>query len=109
MIDIIKSGEYDKLLSLAFQLYADGTAAVKECIKKEKIVLGSINQLNEKTPTPTFKSREQLLKLIKQKLGEMRTSGLDLGDDREMCIKVCKDLFDEYSVEMCYSLCGAYI
>ena len=43
LIDIIKSGEYDKLLSLAFKIYVDGTAAVKECIKKEDVQLGFIN------------------------------------------------------------------
>ena len=40
LVDIIKSGEYDKLLSLAFKLYSDGSAAVKECITKEEINLG---------------------------------------------------------------------
>ena len=44
-VDVIKSGEYDKLLSLAFKLYADGTAAVKECIKKEEITLEGINTI----------------------------------------------------------------
>lgn len=42
LVDIVKSGEYDKLLSLAFKLYADGTSAVKECIKKEEINLEGI-------------------------------------------------------------------
>ena len=43
LVDIIKSGEYDKLLSLAFKLYSDWTAAVKECITKEEINLEAIN------------------------------------------------------------------
>ena len=43
LVDIIKSGEYDKLLSLAFKLYSDGSAAVKECITKEEINLEAIN------------------------------------------------------------------
>ena len=46
LIETIKSGEYDKLLQLALKLYADGTSAVNECIKKEEVSLGSINSQN---------------------------------------------------------------
>ena len=45
LVELIKNGEYDKLLSLAFKLYADGTAAVKECLKKEEISLEGINNM----------------------------------------------------------------
>ena len=47
LIETIKAGEYDKLLQLALKIYADGTAAVKECIKKEEISLGSINNISQ--------------------------------------------------------------
>ena len=30
LVNIVKSGEYDKLLPLAFKLYVDGTTAFKE-------------------------------------------------------------------------------
>lgn len=36
VIDIIKSGDYNKLLTVAFKLYADGQAAVKTCLSKEE-------------------------------------------------------------------------
>ena len=51
VIDIIKSGEYDKLLSLAFKLYADVSVAMKECIKKEDAVLSSINTFEQNVHT----------------------------------------------------------
>lgn len=47
VVDIIKSGEYDKLLSLAFKLYTDVSVAIKECIKKEDVVLRAINTLKQ--------------------------------------------------------------
>ena len=36
VVDIIKSGDYSKLLTVAFKLYADGQAAVKKCLSKEE-------------------------------------------------------------------------
>lgn len=55
VVDIIKSGEYDKLLSLAFKLYTDVSVAIKECIKKEDAVLRAINTMEQNaqiTPMP---------------------------------------------------------
>ena len=36
VVEIIKSGDYSKLLTVAFKLYADGQAAVKKCLSKEE-------------------------------------------------------------------------
>lgn len=40
VMDIIKSGDYSKLLTVAFKLYADGQAAVQKCITKEVTLSG---------------------------------------------------------------------
>lgn len=36
IIEIIKSGDYSKLITIAFKVYADVTAAIKECIPQQK-------------------------------------------------------------------------
>ena len=35
IIEIIKSGDYSKLITIAFKVYADVTAAIKECVPQE--------------------------------------------------------------------------
>ena len=67
LIETIKAGEYDKLLQLALKIYADGTAAVKECIKKEEISLGSINNISQNL-NGGFLTKEELL--LKKKIRE---------------------------------------
>ena len=64
LIETIKAGEYDKLLQLALKIYADGTAAVKECIKKEEISLGSINNTNQKSNGNMSKEEFEIVKSI---------------------------------------------
>ena len=81
LIDIIKSGEYDKLLSLAFKIYADGTAAVKECIKKEDVALNSIGE----PPMPT---------------GTIPTM-----IDKKICNDLCEKMYVGYQLDICYSVC----
>ena len=78
LIDIIKSGEYDKLLSLAFKIYADGTAAVKECIKTEEVQLESINDVQKRTPRIITKAQ---------------------------CIAACIKMYVGYQLSICTHLC----
>ena len=80
LIDIIKSGEYDKLLSLAFKIYADGTAAVKECVKKEEVALNSIGVPPSTRPVPVM-------------------------IDRKTCNNACKNMYIGYQLDICYSVC----
>ena len=78
LVDIIKSGEYDKLLSLAFKLYSDGSAAVKECITKEEINLEAINTnigLNNHSIT------------------------------KNQCEKACRNKYLGYQLTLCLALC----
>ena len=78
LVDIIKSGEYDKLLSLAFKLYSDWTAAVKECITKEEINLEAINTnigLNDHSIT------------------------------KNQCEKACRNKYLGYQLTLCLALC----
>ena len=35
IIEIIKSGDYSKIITVAFKVYADVTAAIKECVPQE--------------------------------------------------------------------------
>ena len=78
LIDIIKSGEYDKLLSLAFKIYADGTAAVKECVKKEDVQLGFIN-------TSSFYRARTIT--------------------QAQCRAACNRMYVGYQLKMCSHLC----
>ena len=77
-VDVIKSGEYDKLLSLAFKLYADGTAAVKECIKTEEVQLELINNVQKTTPRIITKAQ---------------------------CKAACKKMYVGYQLSICTRLC----
>lgn len=36
IIEIIKSGDYSKLITIAFKVYADVTTAIKECVPQEQ-------------------------------------------------------------------------
>ena len=80
LVDIIKSGEYDKLLSLAFKLYTDGSAAVKECITKDEINLEGITIGPGKGPTSYLPPNE--------------------------CKIGCRKKFKGYQLNMCLSLCN---
>ena len=82
LIDIIRSGEYDKLLSLAFKIYVDGTAAVKECIKKEEVSLNSINS----STIPKVPSVPVMI-------------------DRKTCNNACENMYVGYQLNICYSIC----
>ena len=37
IIEIIKSGDYSKLITVAFKVYADVTAAIKECLPQGQL------------------------------------------------------------------------
>ena len=37
IIEIIKSGDYSKLMTIAFKVYSDVTSAIKDCIPQQKI------------------------------------------------------------------------
>ena len=77
-VDVIKSGEYDKLLSLAFKLYADGTAAVKECIKTEEVQLELSNVVQKKKARRITKAQ---------------------------CKAACKKMYVGYQLSICTHLC----
>ena len=78
LVDIIKSGEYDKLLSLAFKIYADGTAAVKECIKTEEVQLELINNVQKRKRRIITKAQ---------------------------CKAACKKMYVGYQLSICTHLC----
>ena len=80
LVDIIKSGEYDKLLSLAFKLYTDGSAAVKECITKDEINLQGITIGPSKGPTNYLPPNE--------------------------CKIGCRKKFEGYQLKICLSSCN---
>ena len=84
LVDIIKSGEYDNLLSLAFKLYTDGDAAVKECITKDETNL----RVNTAFP-PTAQSVPQLI-------------------TKEMCEKNCKLKYGNYQLDICLHICSKF-
>ena len=78
LIETIKAGEYDKLLQLALKIYADGTAAVKECIKTEEVQLELINNVQKTTPRIITKAQ---------------------------CIAACKKMYVGYQLSICTQLC----
>ena len=40
IIAIIQSGDYSKLITVSFKVYADVTAAIKECVPQEQLQMG---------------------------------------------------------------------
>ena len=113
-VDVIKSGEYDKLLSLAFKLYADGTAAVKECIKKEEITLEGINtiEIGGLVDTKTENEiRQYIIEYMKSKnIPKPKpfipsTSTPILISEYEACKIGCQKMYVGYQLSICNSLC----
>ena len=39
IIEIIKSGDYSKLITIAFKVYSDVTAAIKDCVPQDDLSL----------------------------------------------------------------------
>ena len=116
LVNIVKSGEYEKLLPLAFKLYTDGTTAVKECIKKEEINLEGINNFNrynreqfEVVNTPfdiriKYEIIVELLKWYKKK----QEIEVEIEMTRDLCRQACEAMYIGYQLDMCYSLCLLY-
>ena len=108
-VDVIKSGEYDKLLSLAFKLYADGTAAVKECIKKEEITLEGINtiEIGGLVDTKTKNEiRQYIIEYMKSKnIPKPKHSIPILISKYEACTIGCQKMYVGYQLSICNSLC----
>ena len=108
-VDVIKSGEYDKLLSLAFKLYADGTAAVKECIKKEEITLEGINtiEIGGLVDTKTENEiRQYIIEYMKSKnIPKLKPSTPILISKYETCKIGCQKMYVGYQLSICNSLC----
>ena len=112
-VDVIKSGEYDKLLSLAFKLYADGTAAVKECIKKEEITLEGINtiEIGGLVDTKTENEiRQYIIEYMKSKnipkpKPFIPSSTAILISKYEACKIGCQKMYVGYQLSICNSLC----
>ena len=110
---MIKSGEYDKLLSLAFKLYADGTAAVKECIKKEEITLEGINtiEIGGLVDTKTENEiRQYIIEYMKSKnipkpKPFIPSSTPILISEYEACKIGCQKMYVGYQLSICNSLC----
>lgn len=116
LIETIKAGEYDKLLQLALKIYADGTAAVKECIKKEEISLGSINSISQNL-NGGFLTKEDLL--LKKKIRESIIDYINkhkysqmgapcLMSEYEICMIGCQKMYIGYQLSMCYSICETF-
>ena len=116
LIETIKAGEYDKLLQLALKIYADGTAAVKECIKKEEISLGSINSISQNLNGGFWtkeelslqkKIRESIIDYInKHKYSQMGSPCLM--SEYEICMIGCQKMYIGYQLSMCYSICETF-
>ena len=116
LIETIKAGEYDKLLQLALKIYADGTAAVKECIKKEEISLGSINSISQNLNGGFLTKEDLLLKkkiresiidyINKHKYSQMGSSRLM--SEYEICMIGCQKMYIGYQLSMCYSICETF-
>ena len=112
-VDVIKSGEYDKLLSLAFKLYADGTAAVKECIKKEEITLEGINTIEIGGLVDTKienEIRQYIIEYMKSKnipkpKPFIPSSTAILISKYEACKIGCQKMYVGYQLSICNSLC----
>ena len=116
LIETIKAGEYDKLLQLALKIYADGTAAVKECIKKEEISLGSINSISQNL-NGGFLTKEDLL--LKKKIRESIIDYINkhkysqmgapcLMSEYDICMIGCQKMYIGYQLSMCYSICETF-
>ena len=103
LVDIIKSGEYDKLLSLAFKLYTDGSAAVKECITKDEINLEGIRGEPELIRLETKEEIEIMYKDTNDYIDDYFTSKKQI--NKELCEKACRLKYVGYQLEMCISLC----
>ena len=118
LIVTIKAGEYDKLLQLALKIYADGTAAVKECIKKEEISLGSINSISQNLNGGFLtkedlllqkKIRESIIDYInKQKQKHSQMGSSRLMSEYEICMIGCQKMYIGYQLSMCYSICETF-
>ena len=76
IIEIIKSGDYSKLLTVAFKVYADVTAAIKECVPQE-IDLESKLPLN-------WGKRLRYHRCLKR---------CSVAEDAEACKKACKEKY----------------
>ena len=82
---IIKSGDYSKLLTVAFKVYADVTAAIKECVPQTSELQGIFNFGKNR------KYRQCLRKC-------------EAAEDAETCKKECKNKY--YPVVPCKEKCG---
>ena len=120
LIETIKSGEYDKVLQLALKLYADGTAAVNECIKKEEVSLGSINSQRGNGNIMTKEDLE-LQKKIKESIinyvneykknplkPSKKTSSSRFMSDYDICMFGCNKMYVGYQLAMCISICKTF-
>ena len=85
MYMIIKSGDYSKLLTVAFKVYADVTAAIKECVPQTSELQGIFNFGKNR------KYRQCLRKC-------------EAAEDDETCKKECKKKY--YPVVPCKEKCG---
>ena len=116
LIDIIKSGEYDKLLSLAFKIYADGTAAVKECVKKEDVQLGRIpiqGEIFDEYQQMMKRTIECYVKFINSESQNMlecldNKKFVQVALTKEQCEEACRKMYIGYQLLMCYSVCNQY-
>ena len=85
IIEIVKSGDYSKLLTVAFKVYADVTAAIKECVPQTSELQGIFNFGKNR------KYRQCLRKC-------------EAAEDAETCKKECKNKY--YPVVPCKEKCG---
>ena len=117
LIETIKSEEYDKVLQLALKLYADGTAAVNECIKKEDVSLGSINSQNGNDFELEKKIEEYIIAFMSKykssptpppsKPNIPQSSSVPPSmSHHDICMIGCKQMYIGYQLSMCFSICN---
>ena len=85
IIEIIKSGDYSKLMTLAFKVYADVTAAIKECVPQTSDLQGMFD----------FSKKRKYKRCLAK---------CEKAEDAEACKKECKNKY--YPVVPCKEKCG---
>ena len=108
LVELIKNGEYDKLLSLAFKLYADGTAAVKECLKKEEISLEGINNMETSRNNNEGIEKEEILVNVLEWIKKFLLDGKIDFPEYELCMIACEKMYIGYQLDMCKSICDLF-
>ena len=84
------------------KLYADGTSAVNECIKKEEVSLGSINSQSGYNMT---KEEFEILRSIFEYMEKNKSFPIPL-TNYQKCRMGCGKMYTNNQLYMCYSICS---